>query len=74
MQGKVQMRSNWAQIAATCYPSTRIGCTQKKIERERNVDAGSKEKHSMRRDCTDIKLNRRKELNKNKGTKFSFAH
>jgi hypothetical protein len=43
-------------------------------DRERNVDAGSKEKHSMRRDCTDIKLNRRKELKKNKGTKFSFAH
>jgi hypothetical protein len=41
---------------------------------ERNVDAGPGEKHSMRRDCTDIELDIRQELKKNKGTKFSFAH
>ena len=43
-------------------------------DRERNVDAGPGEKHSMRRDCTDIELDRKKELKKNKGTKFSSAH
>jgi hypothetical protein len=41
---------------------------------EKNVDATSVEKHSMRHDCTDIELDRRKELKKNKGSKFSFAH
>ena len=43
-------------------------------DRERNVDAGPGEKHSMRHDCTDIELDIRQELKKNKGTKFSFAH
>jgi hypothetical protein len=33
-----------------------------------------KKKHSMRHDCMDIELDRRKELKKNKGSKFSFAH
>jgi hypothetical protein len=43
-------------------------------DRERNVDAGPGEKHSMRHDCTDIELDIRQELKKNKGTKFSSAH
>jgi hypothetical protein len=42
-------------------------------DRDRNVDAGPGEKHSMRRDCTDIELDIRQELKKNKGTIFFFC-
>jgi hypothetical protein len=43
-------------------------------DRERNVDVGPGEKHSMIHDCTDIELDIRQELKKHKGTKFSFAY
>jgi hypothetical protein len=39
-------------------------------DRERKVDAGPGEKHSMRRDCTDIELDIRQELKKIKELNF----